>query len=194
MANLPVISPEHLRKMLRYDADTGKLFWLERSPDDVLSDRASTRQRIARNWNARFRGEALTRISQRGYHYGSIASKKHTAHRVAWALYYGSWPTLDIDHINGNPLDNRIENLREATAAENGQNRARPVRNKSGMAGVWWDKARGKYQVFIGAGKNRVRAGRFNSFEDAAETRKRLESELGYHPNNGRTKTTPSAA
>ena len=40
-------------------------------------------------------------------------------HRFVWALCHGSWPQLTIDHINGNRLDNRIENLREVSQSEN---------------------------------------------------------------------------
>lgn len=59
------------------------------------------------------------------------------AHRLAWLLHYGSWPSRHIDHINGDRADNRIANLRECDDAENQQNlRAATAASKSGLLGV----------------------------------------------------------
>jgi hypothetical protein len=49
------------------------------------------------------------------------------AHRIAWLITYGEWPKDDIDHINGDPLDNRIENLRACTRSQNCQNKRKPT-------------------------------------------------------------------
>lgn len=49
----------------------------------------------------------------------TIRQKNIQAHRLAWRIYYGRWPSKDIDHKNGDPSDNRISNLREATEQEN---------------------------------------------------------------------------
>ena len=58
-------------------------------------------------------------------------------HRLAWLLHYGEWPTGQIDHINGVRHDNRIENLRLASAELNAQNKRNPLSgNKSGWLGV----------------------------------------------------------
>ena len=57
-------------------------------------------------------------------HYPTVCYKSYTylAHRVAWALYYGDWPKCEIDHINGNRQDNRIDNLRDVSVSENQRN------------------------------------------------------------------------
>lgn len=62
------------------------------------------------------------------------------AHRVIWAIHYGEWPENEVDHINGNKTDNRIENLRIATPSENRCNRGKQRNNTSGYKGVYFNK------------------------------------------------------
>lgn len=71
-------------------------------------------------------------------------------HRIAWALYYGEWPTDDIDHINGIRNDNRIENLRVVSGTMNTQNKRNgSCKNNSGFLGVYKAKGRLKEKTFI---------------------------------------------
>lgn len=66
-----------------------------------------------------------------------LDGEKYQAHRLAWLIVYGKFPSVFIDHINGIKTDNRIVNLREATRSVNGQNMRRAYRNnRSGMLGV----------------------------------------------------------
>ena len=67
-------------------------------------------------------------------------------HRAAWALYYGRWPS-EIDHLNGNKTDNRIENLREVSHGENDQNRVWKWKPNAttGLPGVFCNKSRNDY-------------------------------------------------
>lgn len=189
MANRQLPTPEVLRQLLRYEADTGKLFWIEKSEESVASERQSTRQRIARNWNARFSGrEAFTAISKRGYHVGVLECRRLYAHRVAWAIYYGVWPTDMIDHINGDPLDNRICNLREVSCGENLRNQRLHDRNKTGHHGVWFDKRRNAYQVYITHNGTRIRLGRKRDLQEAIALRRAAEAKYGFHENHGRPK------
>ena len=67
-----------------------------------------------------------------------VGGKKRAAHRLAWLYMTGEWPKHEIDHIDGNPLNNCFANLREATGAQNKQNQHRPhIDNVSGFLGVF---------------------------------------------------------
>jgi len=74
----------------------------------------------------------------------------------------------EVDHIDGDGLNNRRSNLRLASRAENQKNRARPVSNSSGVKGVTWDAARGKWLAQIGSANKHHYLGRFDKIEDAA--------------------------
>lgn len=69
--------------------------------------------------------------------------KAHKAHRIIWELFNGHIPDgMVIDHLNGDPWDNRIENLACKTRTGNSQNCKQHVQNKSGINGVTWRKSR----------------------------------------------------
>nr|DAE53860.1 MAG TPA: endonuclease [Caudoviricetes sp.] len=88
-------------------------------------------------------------IANNGYIFVSWRGKKYAAHRLAWFYYHGKWPKEDIDHINGNPSDNSIRNLREATRAQNSHNRRLGKNNTSGLRCVAKNRVNGKYSVRI---------------------------------------------
>lgn len=85
-----------------------------------------------------------------------------------------------VDHINGNKLDNRKENLRFCTISQNGMNRSHERKNKIGLKGVSWDKANKKWLVVIGYGAGiQKHIGRFSNPEDAHKAY--CEAALKYH-------------
>jgi hypothetical protein len=75
-----------------------------------------------------------------------LAHKNTYAHRIAFFLMTGRWPKY-VDHINGDKTDNRWCNLREATMAQNKANESLRSSNKSGLKGVSWHKAAGKWEA-----------------------------------------------
>jgi hypothetical protein len=92
------------------------------------------------------------------------------AHRLAWFLTHGSWPTLDIDHINGDPADNRIVNLREVTRQVNIQNQRKAQRNaRANLLGVHWNAGNKKWRACITTGGKRTHLGLFETAEAAHE-------------------------
>jgi hypothetical protein len=76
-------------------------------------------------------GVELGSPNQLGYIIVSINRHRYLAHRLAWFMHYGYWPTGVIDHINMNPADNRISNLRDTTRRVNQENRRKAQQNSS---------------------------------------------------------------
>lgn len=89
-------------------------------------------------------------------------------HRVAWALFYGEEPPPIIDHINGTRSDNRIANLREATAQQNTQNRRASKFSKSKIKGAHWSSLEKKWRSSIKIDGKFHHLGWFRNCDDAA--------------------------
>lgn len=163
MAKRQLPSPEDLRQLLRYEPETGKLFWKERP----LSAFDSVRS--ANSWNARFAGKpALSGINHAGYKAGRIGPRGILAHRAIWALVHGRWPDQEIDHVNGDRVDNRLENIREASRAENARNRG--VKEKVGQTGYKGVQPyrNGRFVANIKANGRFIYLGIFNEARQAA--------------------------
>lgn len=106
----------------------------------------------------------------RGYRILSVNNKSRFAHRVIWEHVHGPIPDgLEIDHIDGNPKNNSILNLRLVTHTQNMQNQHRPRGNNktSGVKGVHWDKEKGRWRTHIVVNKKQVFIGRFDDMWDA---------------------------
>jgi len=116
-----VITAERLRHFLDYDAATGVFTW--RNPPRC---------------GPRLGAQAGCR-NQCGYWRICIGQKSYKAHRLAWLYVYGQWPSERLDHINRDPGDNRIENLRLATRSQNAANKR--SLSASGLKGVYFTKS-----------------------------------------------------
>jgi hypothetical protein len=117
-----------------------------------------------------------------------VDGKVYKSHRLAWFYVNGKFPDGEIDHINGNTLDNRICNLRDVSSEGNCRNRTKRADNKSGVTGVLWYPPSGKWQAAIVHNKKKIHLGYFVDIEDAKKARKEAEVKYGYHPNHGRDK------
>ena len=180
MSTKELPSPELLRQLLRYEPDTGKLYWKERDPDIFK------RETDCKTWNKRYANQvALSSKNNNGYKRGCIMGMPILAHVAAYAIYYRKYPD-NVDHINGNRSDNRISNLRSVTKRENSLNRARGKNNTSGCTGVIWIKHLKKWQAKIKVYGKQISIGYYIKKSDAITARKKAEAQHGFHPNHGK--------
>lgn len=185
MADRQLPEPELLRKLIRYDPATGKMYWLERTPEMFGPSSRFLPEVLARQWNSRHVGhEALCGPHGDGYLDGSVLGVSVYAHRAAWCVHYGYWPEAQIDHINGCRDDNRLGNLRCVSRSDNLKNAKKTSANSSGVMGVSRHSRRG-WVANIGHNNRKIYLGLFSSFEEAVEARKSAEKEYGFHPNHG---------
>lgn len=120
-----------LNELFHYDHVSGKLYW------------KVNRQSIKRNQEA-------GNITKFGYKKVRIDGKDYQIHRIIYKLHHGDIPTdKQIDHIDGNKLNNRLNNLRLVDNQENGKNRRINSDNKSGIVGICWYKKSNKWQAQI---------------------------------------------
>ena len=175
-----VLDAEQARKLLRYEPETGKLFWLPRNRDPFSSDAKM------RSWNTRYAGrEALSAINSKGYREGRVLGCNFVAHRVIWLMQTGKWPKADIDHINGVRHDNRLENLRAASRSENMRNAKRRSNNTSGVNGVYWNRWASKWEACIRINGRQKHLGYFSTVEAAASARIIANAQNGFSDRHG---------
>ena len=127
-------------------------------------------------------------VNLMGYRQIQIKGKMYLAHRLVWLYVHGKFPDEQIDHINGDKLDNRIDNLRDVSPQENNKNQPRRVNNTSGHTGVFWATHADKWLASIRVDGKLKHLGYFNILEDAVEARLQASIEHGFHDNHGREK------
>lgn len=112
------LTVEQARQWLAYDPETGVVWWRSRKGTKIRRDMVAGY------------------VDHEGYRVIRINCVNHRAHRLAWLLHYGEWPTEMIDHANGIKSDNRLINLRVATNAQNQMNKVARRSSASGFKGV----------------------------------------------------------
>jgi hypothetical protein len=165
-----IIDGSIVSQLLDYEPETGKLFWLPRSIEHFVGRPSFLR------FNAAFAGkEAFTATDSRGYKSGRIYDKTYPGHRVAWACHYGEWPDV-IDHINGDRSDNRLENMRNVTKAENARHKAR----NGSTAGVAFCNMRQKWRARITFDYKDTHIGYYATQQEAVAEREKANATLGF--------------
>lgn len=151
------IAAEELPRILRYDAQTGALYWIKHR-----GTRATA-------------GSRADRPVPDGYRVVKIDGHVYRAHRVAWAIVNGVWPQDEIDHRNRRRDENELRNLREATKSQNAVNR--PWRaGASGVKGVIPHGTRWRASIKF-QGK-RIHLGVYGSKEEAGRVHQRKAEDL----------------
>jgi len=115
-----------------------------------------------------------------GYQSISIDCKRYKAHRLIWLYYHGYFPENDIDHINRDRSDNRIENLRVVSKSCNLRNSGNWPTNRSGVKGVGFNKADKVWRAHIGKGNTYYYLGRSKDFNEAVLLRYAAEQCLNW--------------
>lgn len=170
----------YLHSLFLYEPETGFLFWKKREGD---SHSVSV-------FNSRFVGKKVGYVkkpkrSKTTYLATLIDKKYETVHRIIFAMHHGYMPE-QVDHIDHDGMNNRIENLRASNSKDNSRNLPMQKSNKSGHIGVNWHKSAKKWQArAVDKNGKRVDLGRFDDINDAIAIRKKYEVEFGYYENRG---------
>jgi hypothetical protein len=121
-------------------------------------------------------GDACGRPTKSGHIQTTVHRKLYGNHRIIFLMHHGYIPK-EVDHADGNPLNNRIENLRPATRAENQYNRKINKNNTSGVKGVAWHKYKKKWVAKTNVNGKRHYLGYFDTIEDAAKLLKQFRQD-----------------
>lgn len=156
---------EYLNSIFEYK-DDGKLYW---------KIKTNNRIRI---------GSIAGTLNKNGYLLVQINKIMYYAHRLIWKMFYGTDPKEQIDHINHDRIDNRIENLREVSAKSNGKNSSKSKSNTSGHTNIYInsDKYKKKFMVCFRIQKYNKS---FLTLEEAIQHRDEKYIEFGFHENHG---------
>ena len=142
------ITQERLKQVLNYNQNTGVF-----------------KRRVASGCVAP--GSVAGSLRPDGYLETTVDGRKYRIHRLAWLYVYGYLPENGLDHIDRNPLNNKISNLREASHQCNARNCKSFKTNTSGIKGVWWDKAKNKWAAEMMVNYKKRFLGRYKNFYNA---------------------------
>lgn len=155
----PMPSAEYLREIFSYDPETGAIWWKER-----------------------FRGKPAGWLLNGGrgkeYYCLTVDYQDILAHRAIWKMMTGQEPNATIDHIDGNGLNNRWNNLREAAQAQQRQNSIVRSDSITGVKGVRRLPG-GRYQAYITIDGRFRSLGTYHSAE--AANRAYLDAAITHH-------------
>lgn len=154
-----------LRQLFNYDPETGVLRHATR-PRHFFPTAGSHS-----TWNTKWAGKLAGRIVPNGYPVISFLGYTTMLYRVAYKIHYGTEPPPVLDHINGDPLDNRIANLRHATQSQNLANTRLRSDSTTGVKGVHFDKSRQLYMAHINVDGRFRNLGRFATIQEAITVR-----------------------
>lgn len=167
-----MITAEIVKSVLDYDPSTGTFIWRSVRPGRAKSgDRA---------------GWVFKRTDRLSYLVINVHGRNYRAHRLAWLYVHGEWPPGLLDHVNGDGLDNRIDNLRPATVSENAANRRVRRDSSTGAKGVIWYARTRRWQARITVKGKEKHLGYFTRFEDASDAYQRAAVQhFGEFANSG---------
>jgi len=131
-------------------------------------------------------GDEAGTVSHYGYRIIGYNGQDLRRARIVWEMHNGPIPVgYEVDHINGDRLDDRLENLRLATSSQNTCNQGLRKDNTSGFKGIRWEEPRGRWRVYCAVNGKRVN--RYTrTLDEAVAMLKQLRPELhGEFMNHG---------
>ncbi len=169
------ITQARLKELLNYDPMTGHFTWRVMRGGKHPGDIAGCLSRA--------RGKDYIRIR--------VDDELIMAHRLVWLYVYGRWPEDELDHEDGDGLNNRLKNLRPADRLKNNTNASLRKDNKTGLPGVFRTR-NGNYAVTVGAaGVPGAHVGTVPTLALAKKLRDRETKKRNYDPGHGKPKARP---
>lgn len=159
-----MITCELVKAMFDYDELTGKLTWKFSGTQFKQGDEVGT--------------NTSTPKSATQYRAVKLFGINYKIHRIMWLIKTGKWPTGDVDHIDGDGLNNAWTNLRDVTHSQNLMNAAVRSDSTSGFKGVSYDKARQRWYAYINIDGKRKMLGRHLTKQEAITARSKAEKAL----------------
>ncbi len=165
------IGYERVRELFDYDLNNGCLIWKIKLNNFIKI------------------GAVAGYTNEQGYRMVGIDSKPYGVHRIIWLWHYGYLPENQIDHIDQDPQNNHINNLREVSMACNLRNTGNRKTNTSGVKGVGWHRLTKTWWAAIGVMGKKINLGYHKNFDDAVMARYKKEKELNW---SGCESTSPA--
>lgn len=159
------ITIKTIKKFLDYNPETGIFIWKKR--DKIYFHEGERQENACSIWNNRYAGKIAGADDGRNRIVIRIYKNTYFAHRLAFMIMKGREPIDQIDHINGDPKDNRWLNLRECYDYQNKQNLSLKANNTSGFTGVWWHYQNKKWCAEIKTKGKKYHLGSFDTPQEA---------------------------
>jgi hypothetical protein len=177
------LTTEVLRELLDYDKETGIFTWKARERSWFKTERSF------KMWNTRYAGKAAGYVYKNLTGYPSLTirvfGRLWLAHRIAF-IWMGKALPDQVDHLNRNSIDNRWENLLASSAKENMKNLSMMRNNTSGVTGVYWNKASGKWMARVKINGKFRYLGYFTDLQEAAKSVEAFRAANGFSEGHGR--------
>ena len=158
---------DYANYLFKYDPETGNLYKRINGTDNFRSKPSGTKTKT-------------------GYVQIGVDGKLYLAHRIIMLLVNKSLSDeSQVDHIDHNRLNNKLNNLRVVSQSGNMRNCGKRSDSSTGITGVVYHKRARKYMSYISIGGRKMHLGLFNTLEDATRARVRANLQYGYHENHG---------
>lgn len=159
-----------LKATVSYNPETGELTW-------IVPSKGTKAGAVVGNVCSR----GNKQIKQ--YRECKILGHRYYVHNLVWFIHYGSWPVYQVEHKDGNGLNNRLDNLRDVPQVINCRNQSKSANNTSGVTGVYWNGS--AWIANICLNYKTYYLGSFASLEEAAAVRKATAARLEFTDRHG---------